>query len=104
MTNMRRERGLQTVQVFVPFREHERRAAGAHGIDHVAADTPVTRVIVYQRLIERLKLEALVRLGCPPCLKCRGLYEHHVFERTDCGLSFRVHSVANSPHCMRMIG
>lgn len=56
---------LQSVEVVVALREHERRSPRVHRLKNVRADAKVARVIIHQLLIQRLELHPLVREGRP---------------------------------------
>ena len=86
---------LEAVEMLVAFREHQRRAAVATASMTSSTDAPIPRLVVDQLLIERLKLDALVRIGRPVRLERRRLNEDEVLERARRRLCASVHAMPN---------
>ena len=91
------EAPLQSVEVVVALREHERRSPRVHRLKDVRANALIARVIVHQLLIERLKLHPLVRVGCARRLERRWLHEGEVLKRPSSRLHSRIHAVPYRP-------
>jgi hypothetical protein len=56
---------LQSVEVIVSLREHERRPSRVDRLEDVGTDALVARLIDHQLLMQRLELHPLVRIGAP---------------------------------------
>ena len=60
---------LEAVEVIVALGQHQRRAAVAHGLQHVLADPAIPRLVLHQILVEGLELEAPIRV-CSSAVSC----------------------------------
>src|SRR5205085_11388205 len=49
------------VEMFISFREHERRAAVLDGLNYILADAAIPRFLADEFPVERIKLDTLVR-------------------------------------------
>ena len=61
MSNIAREPTRKPVEVFLPFRQYERRSAIRHSFEHVIADALIAGVIIDEFVIERVG----TRVVCP---------------------------------------
>ena len=91
--------------MIVPLRQHERRPAVAHGLDDVVADAAIARLVVDQLLIERLELDALVRIG-DSCVGWNAVGCTSTNARTGAPppAPRAFTRCRTGPHCMKMIG
>jgi septum formation topological specificity factor MinE len=93
--NARRQLVLEAVEVLIPFRQDQRRTPIANGFENVLANSPSTRLVVDQLLVEGLKFHTLVRIRVPRRLEGCRLNQHEVLEGTRRGLCASVYLMPN---------
>ncbi len=95
MINARRQLVFEAVEVLIALRQDQRRTPIANRLDNVLADSPSTRLVVDQLLVQGLKFDALVRIRTSVRLERRRLNQHEVLERAGCRLCASIYLMSN---------
>jgi len=76
----RRKLFFEAVEMIIALGQYQRRTPIANRVGDVLADSPRSRLVVGQLLIEGLKFDALVWIRVSRRLECCGLNEHEMLE------------------------
>jgi len=90
-----REFLFEAVEMVIPLGQYQRRPPILNRVENVLADSPSSRLVSAQLLVQDLKFDALVRIRISVRLKRCRLNEHEVLERAGCRLCASIHLMSN---------
>jgi hypothetical protein len=91
----RRKLFLEAVEMIIALGQYQRRTPITNRVDDVLADSPSSRMVVDQLLIQGLKFDTLVRIRISRRLECCELNEHEMLEGTRCRLRAGIYLMSN---------
>jgi hypothetical protein len=59
--NARGKKTLETIEVLVPFGEHERRSTVTHGLNDFLGNPSIPSLVIHEELVKRLELNSFAR-------------------------------------------
>jgi hypothetical protein len=80
VSDARRKLLFEAVEMIIALGQYQGRSSTANRVDDIFADSPGSRLVVDQLLIQGLKFDALIRIRVSRRLECCGLNEHEMLE------------------------